>query len=268
MAASACGKLGVALLLSRVEAQVLQHQHVARPQRGRLGRAHRRPPCRVAKATSLPSSSPSLLGRGLQAELRHRRLTLRASQVAHQDQLAAAVEHRLDRGQRHANSAIVGDLLLIVQRHVEIDPHQNGLARSRPRLRSSSWPSCDLSFLCHLDLELNLIGPGYAGVVRDRSGYSSDPSSFSAVVAGRGASDERPKRAPILETWQQPLKRAAGGLPLGGPSEPCRLPLGGNPSKGRANAGGSSRAASFVAIHSVEPTRAICYLRPRRSGSD
>ena len=51
-----------------------------------------------------------------------------ASKIAHQNQTSAAINHTLDARQRHPHAAIIGDGLRLVQRHVEVNPHQDRFA--------------------------------------------------------------------------------------------------------------------------------------------
>ena len=120
------GECGVALLLAGVEPQVLQHQDVARGQR-RGFRAGVSADHVGGERNRFSQQLGQLVGRRLHAVLRVRSV-LGPSQVAHQDQPSAAVDHGADRRQRHANPPVVGDLLLVIQRHIEIDAHQHGLA--------------------------------------------------------------------------------------------------------------------------------------------
>jgi hypothetical protein len=62
----------------------------------------------------------------MECELRFWTFPFRAPEVTHQDQLASAIDHRLDRGERHAYAPIVGDRACVVLGHVEVNPHQNG----------------------------------------------------------------------------------------------------------------------------------------------
>ena len=48
-------------------------------------------------------------GRRMESELRFWTFAFWASQVTHEDQFATAIDHRLDRRERHADASIVGD---------------------------------------------------------------------------------------------------------------------------------------------------------------
>src|SRR5262249_16768233 len=50
------------------------------------------------------------------------------AEVAHHDQCRAGVEQFLKRWQRGPDAAVVGDVAFGVERHVEIDAHQDALA--------------------------------------------------------------------------------------------------------------------------------------------
>jgi len=116
------GEFGVALLLAGIEAEVLQHQHAAVGQCGGLG------PGVVADRVGgeghvLAQQFAQPDGRRLQTELDIAGVALGSAQVAHQDQASAALDDRLDRGHGHSDPPIVGDVLPVVQRHVEINAH-------------------------------------------------------------------------------------------------------------------------------------------------
>jgi len=69
------------------------------------------------------------LGRRLEGEIFLEPLTGRPTKMAHQDQPAALGQDVLDRRQGHDDPPVVADLALL-DRDVEIDPHQNLLARN------------------------------------------------------------------------------------------------------------------------------------------
>ena len=48
--------------------------------------------------------------------------------MTHQNQPATAFEDRLNGRQSHAHAQIVGHLLLIVERDVEVNPHENSFS--------------------------------------------------------------------------------------------------------------------------------------------
>ena len=116
----------VALLLAGVEAHVLEHQHLPGFQGPGLGL--RVGPGGVAGELHVPAEQlTQLVGGGLQAELVIA-FALGAPQVAHHDHRPAAVEHVLDRRERHRHPPVVGDLARVVQRDVEVAAHQHFLA--------------------------------------------------------------------------------------------------------------------------------------------
>ncbi len=118
--------LDLALFLD-VEAQVLEQHDLAGLQR-RAGLS--RPPGRRSRAgtcTGLPSSSASRFGDGLERVLREL-LPVGPAEVAHQHEARALVEHVADRRQRRAQTLVVLDLA-VLDRHVEVDAHQDAPAR-------------------------------------------------------------------------------------------------------------------------------------------
>ena len=123
---------GVVLLLALVEAQVLEQQHVAVAQRGRLGlgilahrvaREHDRLAEKLGKAQRGRAQAERLLVTGAR----------RTSQVAHQDDARAVADELLDRGQRGADARVIGDDA-VFDRHVEVDAHQHLLASRVERI--------------------------------------------------------------------------------------------------------------------------------------
>jgi len=53
------------------------------------------------------------------------RLAFWTAQVAHQDQRAAVVENMLDGRQGLDDAVVAGDVAVLIQRHVEVTPHQD-----------------------------------------------------------------------------------------------------------------------------------------------
>ena len=120
------GEFGIARLLSRVEPQVLEDDHATVLQTTHLGLGVL--PNRIGgKGHVLAQQLAEPLRRRSETELRIR-APLRPPQMAHQHDLAATIEHRLDRRQGHDDPAIVGDGLAVVERDIEIDTNQYGLA--------------------------------------------------------------------------------------------------------------------------------------------
>ena len=118
------GQLRVVARLARLEAAVLEHQHVAR---ARAVEPCARPPGPTtagASATSEPSNSTEpRRDRGH----RERRVdSLRPPQVRDEHQRRAALAQQLDGRQRAANPRVVLDLA-VGERDVEVDPHQHPL---------------------------------------------------------------------------------------------------------------------------------------------
>ena len=119
------GQLRIVLGLARLEADVLEQQHVARAQPGGhrldLLADHRR---------RLLHLGAEQLGQAL-ADRPHRErrvdLALRPAEVGDEDQRGAALAQQLDRRQRRADPRVVGDPAA-VERHVEVDPDQHPLA--------------------------------------------------------------------------------------------------------------------------------------------
>ncbi len=112
--------------LARIKTQVFQQEDFAAVQispqfRSRLARGFWR------ELNGLAEQFGEACGSRFQAELRGG-LSFGTAQVAHQNELAAAVKNRLDCRQSKPNSPIVGNVLLIVERNIEIDTHQNGFA--------------------------------------------------------------------------------------------------------------------------------------------
>ena len=55
-------------------------------------------------------------------------LALGPTKVTGQDELAVAVQNRLDAGQGQTNAAVVSNVALIIQGDIEVDAHKNALA--------------------------------------------------------------------------------------------------------------------------------------------
>ena len=115
------------LLFARVESQILQHQHAARCQLARLALGvltHRI----GRKFDVLAQQFAESFGGRLQAEFGDvRRFAFRTAQVAHQNHRSATFQYRLDGRERHLDARIVRDVLILVERNVEVDTHQYGL---------------------------------------------------------------------------------------------------------------------------------------------
>src|SRR5262249_62390446 len=122
------GEIGIALLFTRVEAEILQQQYLAWLQRLR-GRFHRGADDLVYLAHR-PAEQLTKPFRN--AVHRERRILLRIAlgpaEVAHHNRAGTGVKNVLDRRQRGLDAAVVGDVTLLIQRHVEIDAHQDALA--------------------------------------------------------------------------------------------------------------------------------------------
>ena len=116
---------GVVLLLALVEAQVLQHEHVAVAQRGGLRArvvAHRV----GCEHDGLAQELGELLRGGAQRERLLEALARRAAEVAHEHDARALRDELLDGGQRGADARVVGDGA-VLHRHVEVDAHERAL---------------------------------------------------------------------------------------------------------------------------------------------
>ena len=120
----------VVLLLALVEAQVLQHQHVAVAQR--RGLRLRVGPHGVGGEHDGPAQKLGQAQRGgAQRERLLEALAGRTAEVAHEDDARAVRRQALDGGQRRADARVVGHRA-VFHRHVEVDAHEHALARARP----------------------------------------------------------------------------------------------------------------------------------------
>ena len=123
------GVLGVSLFLAHVEADVFEQQDLAILEGRRFGLRFvadrvRREMDRATEQLLQPSRHrrEAVLGVG------GRVFPLGSSEVAHQNDSASTIEDRLDRRESFRDASVVGDLLRVVERHVEVAPHENGLA--------------------------------------------------------------------------------------------------------------------------------------------
>ncbi len=120
-------KLGVVLGLARLEAAVLEHQHIARLQaRGQL--LHLRPDDGRRRPDRGPEQLPEPSCHRRHGESRIG--PLRPVQVGDADHGGASLPQQLDRRQRGADPGVVGHLA-VFERHVEVDPHENAPAVDR-----------------------------------------------------------------------------------------------------------------------------------------
>ena len=119
--------LGLVLAgLARVEADVLQHRHLAVREALTTAARALSPTVSSAKATSAPSSSPEAGGDRAQGVRRVRR-TLRPPEVGHHRHPRARLGQPAQGGQAGPDAPVVGDALA-VERDVEVGPHQHGPA--------------------------------------------------------------------------------------------------------------------------------------------
>ncbi len=121
------GELCTAFFLTRVEPQILEDQNLPIIQCTGFG-------------DGVVTNSVRCHGDGLsqhlgqagsgrcQAELGLKARPCGTAHMAHQNQFAASVDHALDAGQRHSNAAIISDFLSFIQRHIEVDSHQDCFA--------------------------------------------------------------------------------------------------------------------------------------------
>ncbi len=115
----------VVFLLARVKTEVFQEEHVARLHPGHQflylrPDAIRREDDFFAQETLEPS------GDRCEAVARVR-FALRAAQVGAQDDLGPLIHGTVDGGQRGADPGIVGDLMVVVERDVEVSPDDDAL---------------------------------------------------------------------------------------------------------------------------------------------
>ena len=133
-------------VLGLVEAGVLEEGDVARLHR--LDDVVRRQAVRRER-----DGAPQLLRKRvrhrLERELRLVALALRTAEVRHQDEGRALLQHVLDGGERRDDARVVRDRARTVLRHrdVEIDAHENALAREIDIAQSLLSHVVDLSLL-------------------------------------------------------------------------------------------------------------------------
>ena len=122
------GEPGVVAGLLRVEAKVLQQEHVAGPERGRRLRG------RGADAVVRGRDRAAEQLREARRHGRHAQpvddLPLGPAEVGHEHDRAALVLQVGDRGQGGADARVVDDAAAF-ERHVEVDAHERALARER-----------------------------------------------------------------------------------------------------------------------------------------
>ena len=116
------GEYRVVLVLLLVEAQVLKHQHITNVHiRHRL---HRGVADAIGgKVDRLLQQLAEQGGNWLEAVL-HVRLALWPAQMRHQDHLTAMLQQIVDGRQMGADAGVVGDVAILVLRHVEVNAHQ------------------------------------------------------------------------------------------------------------------------------------------------
>ena len=119
------GEVGVVLLLAGMETKVLQKQHLPVGQ-VRNPLLHVGPHAVGRKAHVAFEQFPQPHGRRLQAEFRID-LALRPSEMAHQDHAAAVLHGTPDRRQGRPDAPVIRNGRAVVERHVEIDPHEDPL---------------------------------------------------------------------------------------------------------------------------------------------
>jgi len=119
-------ELRIVCLLLRVEAEVLQQEHVPRPELVDRGH-HARAQC----VTGHPHRTAEQLAEPVSDRLQAQRvvhLSLRPAQVAGQDHAGPLLQQVDQRGQTGADARVIGDLA-IVQRDVEIGAQEHALSR-------------------------------------------------------------------------------------------------------------------------------------------
>jgi hypothetical protein len=123
---------GIVLSLARFEATVLEHQHVRRAQRVRHRLDLRADHCRGLRYRRTQQLLEAVGDRP------HRESGVRslgAPQMRHEHQPAVAVAQEFDGRQGRADTGIVPDhprpARSILERHVEVDPHQHASAVDR-----------------------------------------------------------------------------------------------------------------------------------------
>ena len=99
---------GFALFFAGIESNVFQDQDIACCERGDFG-------LRIGtdgiagKRDRFTQQLGKTHGRRMEGELRFWTFAFWTPEVTHEDQFATAIDHRLDRGERHADASIVGD---------------------------------------------------------------------------------------------------------------------------------------------------------------
>ena len=122
------GEPGVVAGLLRVEAEVLEQQDVAGPERGR-GLRGRGADAVVRGRDGAAEQLGEARRHGRHAQpVDH--LPLGPAEVGHEHDRAALVEQVRDRGQGGADARVVDDAA-VFERHVEVDAHEHALARER-----------------------------------------------------------------------------------------------------------------------------------------
>jgi hypothetical protein len=120
------GEAGIVLLLLGEEAHVLQQHHIALSHRGHLGLGVGADAA-VGLHHGLAQQLAEAGGHGGEAHaLIH--LALGPAEVGGQDHLGALGGEVVDRGQGSADAGVVGDGAGVIERYVEVDPHQHALA--------------------------------------------------------------------------------------------------------------------------------------------
>jgi len=112
--------------LARVEADVLQQEHLARPEPGSHGRGLVPGHLGRSQQHGLVEELAEALGAGAEAAL-WVVSTIGAPEVAHQYQLSALLQHPPDGRQCRLDPPVVGDPPPL-ERYVEVHPHQHGAA--------------------------------------------------------------------------------------------------------------------------------------------
>ena len=129
---------GVVLGLARLVADVLEHEHVAGPQRVDLGAHLVADHARSELHRGLDQLSQPLRGR---AQRQLGLAVLGPAQVRGEHELGAAPAQLLDGREGGADAGVVGDVP-VVERDVEVDPHEDALVLDVDiveRLHSRRW---------------------------------------------------------------------------------------------------------------------------------
>ena len=122
-------ELGIVGFLTRIKAQVLQQQDVAVRQRGHLC-LHLGPDAVVGHGDGATEELGQVGSHRGEAVLRVR-FSLGATEMRGQDQPAALGQDVADGRQGGDDAGVVGDLLLIVEGDVEVDPTENSFTLER-----------------------------------------------------------------------------------------------------------------------------------------